>query len=74
MEDNEQKSNNYMLYMNYGFQLLGGVAIGIFAGKWIDKKMNLKTPLLIWIIPLLILVALLYRLVKEFSGKRKDKG
>lgn len=68
------RSNNYMFYASYGFQLLGGVAIGIFAGKWLDKKCSFQIPLLIWILPLVVLVALLYQLVKEFSKKRKDKN
>lgn len=73
MDNREQKPNNYMVYTGYGFQLLGGVAIGIFAGKWLDKKCSFQTPLLIWILPLVVLIALLYQLVKEFSQKRKDK-
>lgn len=60
-----------MFYAGYGFQLLGGVAIGIWAGRWLDKKCSIQTPLFIWIVPLIILIALLYRLVRESSNKRR---
>lgn len=60
-----------MFYASYGFQLLGGVAIGIWAGRWLDKKCSSRVPLFIWILPLIVLIVLLYQLVKEFSNKRR---
>lgn len=70
MDDREQNNRPYMVYMSYGFQLLGGVGIGIWLGRLLDNKCNLHTPVFIWMIPLLILIALLYQLVKEFSKKK----
>lgn len=69
MDDKQRNNKPYTVYMSYGFQLLGGVAAGIWIGRWLDKKYSPHTPMFIWILPLVILIALLYQLVKEFSKK-----
>ncbi|MEX6686311.1 AtpZ/AtpI family protein [Danxiaibacter flavus] len=71
--NDKQKQSNYSLLLRYlglGFQLLISLALALYAGKWLDEKWNLKTPLLIWILPLLILAATFYKVVKDTSKKK----
>jgi len=66
-----QQSNNRLLYRyaGLGMQILVGLALAIFAGKKIDEKLSFKTPLLVWILPLLVIVAMIYKVIKDTSKK-----
>jgi len=58
-----------MRYAGLGFQLLAGLGLGVYAGIWLDKQLQMNTPLLVWILPLLIIGATMYRIIKDTSGK-----
>lgn len=76
MIDDQRKKpsnkNNIQLwqYAGIGGQLLVSLGIGVFLGLKLDGWMNLKIPLLVWILPLLILVAMIARLIKATSKKK----
>ncbi len=72
MNDKQKQSNSSLLlrYLGLGFQLLISLALALYAGKWLDEKLKLQTPLLIWILPLLILAATFYKVVKDTSKKK----
>lgn len=60
-----------MVYTTYGIQLAVGVALGLWLGSYIDKKIGAKFPLFVWILPLVLLAAMLVQIVREFSDKQK---
>ena len=64
-------NNNRLLYKYMGLatQLLVGLGLAVFVGLKTDKWLNLKTPLLVWILPLLVLVAMIWQVIKETSKK-----
>ncbi len=68
----ENKNSNAVLwqYAGLGGQLLVSLGIGVYLGLKADEWINIKIPLLIWILPLLILIAMIARLIKATS-KRK---
>ena len=68
----EKTNNNQQLwqYAGIGSQLLISLGIGVFLGLKIDEWLKFKFPLLVWILPLLILIAMIARLIKATS-KRK---
>jgi hypothetical protein len=68
----ENKNNNQQLwqYASIGRQILISLGIGVFLGLKIDEWFKFKFPLLVWILPLLILIAMIARLIKE-TNKRK---
>lgn len=69
--NNENKSSTQLWqYAGIGGQLLVSLGIGVFLGLKLDEWMKIKFPLLVWILPLLILVAMIARLIKATS-KRK---
>jgi hypothetical protein len=49
-----------------------GTQISVFIGLKIDEWLKFSTPLLIWILPLLFLSAIFYKLIKETSKQGKD--
>lgn len=75
MTDNFDKpvnnSNNQLWqYAGIGGQLLVSLGIGVFLGLKADEWLKFKIPVLVWLLPLLILIAMMARLIKATS-KRK---
>jgi len=65
------KSNTQLWqYAGIGGQLLVSLGIGVFVGLKLDKWINFKIPLLVWILPLLILIAMIARLIKATSKNK----
>jgi len=69
----QQKStptSDLMRYAGLGSQLLVSLGIAVFVGYKIDKWLKLPLPILVWLLPLIVLVGLIYKLIKETSGKK----
>ena len=60
-----------MRYAGMGAQIFVSLGIAVFAGYKADKWLHLSLPLLVWLLPVIVLVLLIYKLMKETS-KRKD--
>lgn len=68
MPQKENKNNSRLMqYAGMATQFLVSIGIGVFAGLKLDKWINLKFPLLVWILPLLIIIFTTYTLVKQSS-------
>ncbi len=69
------KRNNAQLwqYASIGGQLFISLGIGVFLGLKADEWMNFKFPLLVWILPLLILIAMITRLIRATSKKNDQQ-
>lgn len=59
-----------MQYAGYAAQLAAALIIGVVAGMWIDKKLNIGFPIAIWALPLVILIGMLIKVVKDTSTKK----
>lgn len=66
----EKGSAQLWQYAGIGGQLLVSLGIGVFLGLKADEWLNFKIPLLVWILPLLILIAMIARLIKATSKKK----
>ena len=51
-------------------QMLVGLGLAVFAGIKLDGWLHFKTPLLVWILPLLVIVAMIYQVIKDTSKKK----
>jgi hypothetical protein len=58
-----------MKYAGMGMQFLVSIAIGIWIGLKGDEWLNFSFPLLVWITPLLIIIGLIVKIIKDTSGK-----
>jgi hypothetical protein len=67
----EKPSGNNMLmqYLGLGFQLAVWLGVVIYAGIWLDKKVALKFPLFVWLLPLLLLAGMLIKIIKDTTKK-----
>ena len=58
-----------MKYAGMGSFIMVALALGVFLGLKADQFLKLSFPLLIWLLPLLILVAIFYKVFKDTSKK-----
>lgn len=60
--------NKYLKYSGLGFQLIGALLLGLFVGKWLDKKLGTEPYLLAFCL-LFSLGAGMYLVIKDLIKK-----
>lgn len=68
-EPNKGNNRVLMKYLGLATQIMVGLALAVFAGLKLDKWLHFSTPLLVWILPLLVLVAMIWQVIKDTSKK-----
>mgnify|MGYP001554828572 FL=1 len=58
-----------MRYAGLGAQFLIAIALGIFAGLKIDEWLKFSFPLLVWLLPLLIIIGMIIKIIKDTDKK-----
>ena len=64
-----------MQYASVATQFLVAFAFAAFGGKWLDLKFFSRTPVFIWILPLLVGIGMIVKVIKDTdnkSGANKD--
>jgi hypothetical protein len=69
MSTDQNSKKQLMQYAGIGGQILASLGIGVFLGLKADEWLNFKFPLLVWLLPLLILIAFIAKLIKATSKK-----
>ena len=67
-----KSSKDILRYASLGTQIFISLAIAVFLGYEIDKWIAIGIPLLVWLFPLLTLVVVMYKLIKETSKPNPD--
>ncbi len=70
MSNKEDNKNLLLQYAGFATQLCISLGVSLYLGIWLDKKINLSFPLLTWILPLIVLIVILTKLIKDTSSKR----
>ncbi len=65
----ERPNDPLMQYAGYAAQLAVGLGLAVWGGWWADGKINIGFPLLIWLLPLLLLIGMMIKVVKDTSKK-----
>lgn len=65
-------NNDLIRYAGLGAQLLVSLGIAVFIGYKIDRYINTRIPLLVWLLPFVVLCVLIYKLIKDTSGRKPD--
>ena len=60
-----------MRYASLGTQIFVSLGIAVFIGYKADDWLHTPIPLLVWILPLVVLSMMIYKLIKDTS-KRKN--
>jgi uncharacterized membrane protein YjgN (DUF898 family) len=69
----KQRLDNTRYLMKYaalGTQLLISLGLAVFAGLQLDNWLKIPIPLLGWLLPLLVLIVILYKIVKDTAPKK----
>ncbi len=65
------KGNDRLLlkYLGLASQLMVSLALAVFLGLKLDQWLSFSTPLLVWILPLLVLSVMIWQIIKDTSKK-----
>ena len=66
----KKKSSQLWQYAGMATQFLVAIGAGVFIGLKTDSWLKLKTPLLVWILPLLIITGVIIKIIRD-TGKRE---
>lgn len=69
-ENDTQTKFSIWKYAGMATQFLVGLGLGVFIGMKIDDWLHFKTPVLVWVLPLLIITGVIVKIVRDTS-KRK---
>lgn len=61
-----QNNKNLLIqYAGFAAQLLLGLGLMVYGGMWLDKKIAIGFPLFVWLLPLLLIVAMIIKVIKD---------
>ena len=71
-QPDQKKADNSLLWKYAGFatQLTVALAVSVYAGMKLDSLFKFKNPVIVWVLPLLIIVVLIYKVVKDTAPKK----
>jgi hypothetical protein len=69
MKTRKDTNRELMQYAGMGMQFLVSIALGIFIGSKGDEWIHFSFPLLVWLLPLLIIIGLIVKIIKDTSKK-----
>ncbi len=66
------KPNNNLLWKYAGLatQFLVGIGLFVFIGMKVDQWLKINTPIAVWVLPLLLIVAVIVKIVKDTAQKK----
>ena len=65
----EDRNNLLLQYAGLAMQLLVSLLLAVWLGNLADKKLNTGIPLLLWILPLLVIIGMIIKAIKDTSNK-----
>jgi len=70
-EPDKKNSNKQVLYQYAGMatQFLVVIGITVYAGLKADQWLNWKLPILVWVLPLVAIVGMIYTIIRRISNK-----
>ena len=60
-------------YAGLGAQLVVLLGLAVFAGIKLDQKFHFSFPILVWALPLLVLIAMITKAIRDTSRKNDKK-
>jgi F0F1-type ATP synthase assembly protein I len=67
--DRNESNKQLMRYAGLAMQCLVSIGIGIFIGLKVDEWLHFSFPLLVWLLPLLIIIGIIVKIIKDTSEK-----
>lgn len=57
-------------YAGLATQLLVGIGLALFLGKKLDEALEFVTPVAVWVLPLILIVAVIIRIIIDTAPKK----
>jgi uncharacterized membrane protein len=73
-QKHNKTNSELMRYAGLGSQIFVSLGIAVFAGYKADQWMKVPIPLLVWILPLVVVCMIIYKLIKETSKRNKNNA
>jgi len=72
MKETDKESNNKILlrYAGMGAQILVSLGLALFIGLKLDAWINTSFPILVWLLPLLVIIGMIIKTIKDTSKRR----
>lgn len=67
---NEPNNNLLWKYAGLATQFLVGIGLAVYAGLKIDEWLKIKTPVAVWVLPLLLITAVIIKIIKDTAKKK----
>lgn len=58
-----------MQYAGLAFQLIASLCIAVYGGLKLDTWLKITTPVFVWLLPLIVIIAMLIKIIKDTSKK-----
>jgi ATP synthase protein I len=66
----KKQPNTYARYSGIAFQMIIIVIAGVYAGIWLDEKLNLKKPIFTLVLSFLSVILSMYSVIREFLKEK----
>lgn len=70
MNSQNDSNKQLMRYAGLAMQFLVSIGLAVFIGLKADGWLKISIPLLVWLLPLLIICGIIFKLVRETSNKK----
>jgi hypothetical protein len=65
----DKKNNILVQYAGMTAQILTGLGLATLLGLWLDKRRTSPKPLFTWILPVILLIGILVKVIKDTNKK-----
>jgi F0F1-type ATP synthase assembly protein I len=69
-QQDNKNNNQLMQYTSLATQLAIGLLIAVWLGKKLDARLQFAKPVFIWIFPLVVIIAMMYKLIRDTINKK----
>ena len=70
MPSHNNNNRDLLKYAGLATQIFVGLGLAVFLGMRLDKWLHISFPVLVWVLPLLVIVSLIYKMIKETNRKQ----
>jgi F0F1-type ATP synthase assembly protein I len=67
----QQSNSSLMRYMGLATQFFISIGVGLWIGSKMDDYLSFGSPILIWVLPLLIVVSSLIKIIIDTNKKKQ---
>jgi hypothetical protein len=70
MMDKNESNKQLLRYAGLAMQFLVSIGLCVFFGLKADKWLHISMPLLVWLLPLMVITAIILKIIRETAKKK----